>query len=340
MPELPEVETVRAGLAALVAGATIADVEVLRDSCVRLHARRRARVCRRGSAAGRSTRSCRRGKFLWFPLASREPLLARRLTCAERAPGHVGTVSRLRGRGPRSRTRIAARGFTVSRRRGGSRSDFLDQRTFGYLHGGTVASPRRIGTPGGQGSALPGGARIGGAHRARRARPGTSPTLPPCRALRQGTRGIKQVLLDQTVVSGIGNIYADEALWAARIHPQRPAHAVTGGAGARCSWSRARGHDGVRSPKAARVSTRCTSTSTASRGTFRGTWRPMAAAGEPCDRCGGLITSDAHRRPFDALVPAVPAAISRLGPPGTRTPRTSDPPTAGTRAGDSVRKFP
>jgi formamidopyrimidine-DNA glycosylase len=44
---------------------------------------------------------------------------------------------------------------------------------------------------------------------------------------RKGRRGIKQVLLDQTLISGIGNIYADEALWLARIHPERPAAALT-----------------------------------------------------------------------------------------------------------------
>jgi formamidopyrimidine-DNA glycosylase len=37
---------------------------------------------------------------------------------------------------------------------------------------------------------------------------------------------IKRVLLDQTVLSGVGNIYADEALWAARIHPESPAAAL------------------------------------------------------------------------------------------------------------------
>jgi formamidopyrimidine-DNA glycosylase len=44
---------------------------------------------------------------------------------------------------------------------------------------------------------------------------------------RRGSRGIKQVILDQSIVSGIGNIYADEALWTARIHPERPAHAMS-----------------------------------------------------------------------------------------------------------------
>jgi formamidopyrimidine-DNA glycosylase len=44
------------------------------------------------------------------------------------------------------------------------------------------------------------------------------------RSIRRRHSEIKRVLLDQSVVSGIGNIYADEALWRARVHPARSAH--------------------------------------------------------------------------------------------------------------------
>jgi formamidopyrimidine-DNA glycosylase len=47
------------------------------------------------------------------------------------------------------------------------------------------------------------------------------------RVLARKQSAIKRVLLDQTVISGVGNIYADEALWAARIHPETPAGALS-----------------------------------------------------------------------------------------------------------------
>jgi formamidopyrimidine-DNA glycosylase len=49
------------------------------------------------------------------------------------------------------------------------------------------------------------------------------------RGITRRQRAIKQVLMDQTVVSGIGNIYADDILWLAKIHPQKPANQLTGG---------------------------------------------------------------------------------------------------------------
>jgi formamidopyrimidine-DNA glycosylase len=44
--------------------------------------------------------------------------------------------------------------------------------------------------------------------------------------LKQSKRKIKEVLLSQEIVAGVGNIYADEALWMSKIHPERPAHSL------------------------------------------------------------------------------------------------------------------
>ncbi len=218
MPELPEVETVRRGLAALVDGATIESVHVLRDSCVRLLPGGAAEF---GAAVtGLSFGGvARRGKFLWFPLEGEVALSA-----------HLGMSGQFRvheagpGAAPaphphcRARLHLNLRGRPLT-------LDFLDQRTFGYLHAEAMR-PTADGGPGGEGSALP-AVPASVRHIARDVLDPHLDAAAATRLLRRGTRGIKQVLLDQTVVSGAGNIYADEALWRARVHPQRPAHAVT-----------------------------------------------------------------------------------------------------------------
>ena len=77
--------------------------------------------------------------------------------------------------------------------------------------------------------------------------------------VRKRASGIKRVLLDQGVVSGIGNIYADESLWAAKLHYDRPAERLTRST-CSCSSPRSAASCGVRSRTAARASTRSTST--------------------------------------------------------------------------------
>lgn len=222
MPELPEVETVRAGLDSLISGSRVVAANVRRDSCVRLLPGGPAQFAgmladaRIGSVA-------RRGKFLWLPLlhpGEDEPseALSAHLGMSGQFRVHEGADAPEPHQHCRARLRLDRGGVTLT-------LDFLDQRTFGYLHVEPLA-PTPDGLAGGAGTDLPAVpesvAHIG--------RDALDPHLNPAaaaRAWRRGSRGIKQVLLDQTLVSGIGNIYADEALWAARVHPERPAHAVT-----------------------------------------------------------------------------------------------------------------
>ncbi len=58
--------------------------------------------------------------------------------------------------------------------------------------------------------------------------------------VRASVSGIKRILLDQSVISGVGNIYADEALWRARLHGDRPGSRLRGSEYSRCSQAYAR----------------------------------------------------------------------------------------------------
>jgi len=206
VPELPEVEVVRRGLERHVVGRTIRSVQVLHPRAIRRHVAGREDF----EAAARGmmiTAARRRGKYLWLPLAAdpagagsvaEDALLAHlgmsgQLLLAE--PG--GAVS------PHVRIRFT---FTDS----GPELRFTDQRTFGHilLDRGGALLPAPI------------------AHIA--ADP-MEPAFDEAAVLaRLGTRhsDIKRALLDQSLISGVGNIYADEALWRARTHWARQADSL------------------------------------------------------------------------------------------------------------------
>ncbi|HIZ34829.1 MAG TPA: bifunctional DNA-formamidopyrimidine glycosylase/DNA-(apurinic or apyrimidinic site) lyase [Candidatus Ruania gallistercoris] len=219
MPELPEVETVRAGAADHLLGRPIAAVEVLRDRSVRRQEGGPAEFV--ALLTGRTLDAAvRRGKFLWLPLRGADGAAEDHALLV-----HLGMSGQLlvtgAGENPHLRVRIT---FAD-----GGQAWFVDQRTFGYL---TVADlvPTTDGGPGGLG-APPGPTReMLPAPVAHIGRDLLDPLLAdpagPGRAaliqrLRRGRRGIKRALLDQNLVSGIGNIYADEALWRAKVHYDR-----------------------------------------------------------------------------------------------------------------------
>ncbi|WP_062464355.1 bifunctional DNA-formamidopyrimidine glycosylase/DNA-(apurinic or apyrimidinic site) lyase [Demequina soli] len=283
MPELPEVETVRRGLETLVAGTRIDAVEIRRDSCVRLLSGGPAEFSAQVTGLTLS-RLVRRGKFLWAELAP---------TAGDDAPvlalsAHLGMSGQFRvhADAPEPHRHCRAR-FTLAAPDASALTlDFLDQRTFGYLHVEPLV-PTPDGGPGGRGTPLP-LLPASVAHIGRDALdPGLDRTAAT-RALRRGTRGIKQVLLDQTVVSGIGNIYADEALWLARVHPERPAHALTASSArtlleaAREVMERALAQGGT-SFDALYVDVNGES------GYFSRSLEAYGRAGEPCSRCGSPL---------------------------------------------------
>ncbi len=132
---------------------------------------------------------------------------------------------------------------------GGPEVRFVDQRTFG----GLSVEPFADGV---------GGAPVP-ASVAHIARDPLDPAFDEAAfsaALRRKQTGLKRALLDQNLVSGIGNIYADEALWRARLHFARPTETLRPGRGRPRSRGRAGGHVGSARRKAARPSTACTST--------------------------------------------------------------------------------
>ena len=215
MPELPEVEVIRHGLAQAVNGARVEAVEV-RDA----RALKRHRPLS-GDAAGdfeaRLTgltlaEPARRGKFLWIPYGEHEALLA-----------HLGMSGQLllRTHDQSDDRHVRVRLWLHTPHHGELRLDFCDQRLFGSLAMDQLV-PCADGLAAGWGTnsaTIPGQA----AHIARDPLDAAFDVSLVRTQFARRSVGVKQVLLDQQVVSGIGNIYADEALWLARIHPQTPA---------------------------------------------------------------------------------------------------------------------
>jgi formamidopyrimidine-DNA glycosylase len=212
VPELPEVEVVRSGLAPGVTDARISVVSVLDARALTRHAGSAAEF--EAAVAGRRiVGAARRGKFLWMPLAGGE----------EAVLAHLGMSGQLLLREPAAPAERHERIRLVleSPRHGELAVVFADQRTFGSLALDRLV-PTGDGRPGGCGT----DAATVPSQVVHIARDPLDPAFADAdfrAGLATRRSPIKRVLLDQTVVSGIGNIYADESLWAARIHPDTPA---------------------------------------------------------------------------------------------------------------------
>jgi formamidopyrimidine-DNA glycosylase len=225
MPELPEVEVVRRGLARWVAGRRVADVEVLHPRPVRRHLAGPLDLAGRLRGAV-VTDVARRGKYLWAELDTDEALLA-----------HLGMSGQLllvpQGapdeRHLRARIRFEDPGAGALQ---GRELRFVDQRMFGGL-AVVPLHPTPDGLPGGTGgtggTGAPSSQRLpeGVAHIARDPLDPHLDVEALVARVRARRTGVKRALLDQTLVSGVGNIYADEALWRARLHGERPTGALT-----------------------------------------------------------------------------------------------------------------
>ena len=213
VPELPEVEVVRRGLEAHVAdGARIGAVEVLHPRPVRRHVARpgRLRRPRLTGGAGPGRRPPRQ-----VPLAAaRHRRRAARPPRDERAAAGAARPAPPDERHLRVRLGLDSCGRPVAELR------FVDQRMFGGLAVAAGATPT---------SAAGSAARVPSprcaaaiAHIARDPLDPSFDEPAPRRPAAARRTGIKRALLDQTLVSGVGNIYADEALWRARLHGARP----------------------------------------------------------------------------------------------------------------------
>jgi formamidopyrimidine-DNA glycosylase len=259
VPELPEVETVRQGLAKWVAGRTIETVEVHHPRAIRRHMPGDAHFIT--MLTGRTILDVsRRGKYLWLPLDSGDAII-----------GHLGMSGQLliepaeKPDGLHLRVRFT---FTD----GGPQLRFVDQRTFGGL------------------SVSEGGADLP-AEIAHIARDPMDPLFDDeafVAALRRKHTEVKRALLDQTLISGVGNIYADEALWRARLHGARATDAMT-----RPAVRRLLGH--VRDVLAEAIVAGGTSFDAlyvnvnGESGYFDRSLDAYGREGEPCHRCGTPI---------------------------------------------------
>ncbi len=210
MPELPEVETVRAGLAGHVLGRRVTGVDVLRPSAVRRHEGGAAEFA--ALLRGRTLAAAvRRGKFCWLLLDEPGPGAADALMI------HLGMSGQMLVQPPDAEPHRHLRvRLTLEGPDGPGVLDFVDQRTFGHLSV-CALQPTADGAPGGQGSAVAAVPDPVG-HIARDLLDPYLDRPALVAAVRRRRTGIKRALLDQTLVSGVGNIYADEALWRARVH--------------------------------------------------------------------------------------------------------------------------
>ncbi|MGH8893065.1 MAG: bifunctional DNA-formamidopyrimidine glycosylase/DNA-(apurinic or apyrimidinic site) lyase [Actinomycetes bacterium] len=271
MPELPEVEVVRRGLARWVTGRTVADVDVRHPRATRRHLAGPADFATR--LRGRTLVGAeRRGKYLWLRLA--EPHDAE---AGEAVLAHLGMSGQLLVRPGGAPDEVHLR-VRVRFADGGPELRFVDQRTFGGL---SLVETDRAGVP------LP---------ITHIARDPLDPAFDDglfAVALRRRRTGLKRALLDQTLVSGVGNIYADEALWRARLHYLRPTGTMT----------RARAFDALEAARAVMVEALDRGGTSfdalyvdvnGESGYFERELAVYGRTGLPCRRCGALVV----REPF------------------------------------------
>jgi formamidopyrimidine-DNA glycosylase len=311
MPELPEVETIRRQLAPQLEGRTILDAEILDPRWTRPLAPEALEDELRGATVERVGRS---GKYLVWTLSDDRYLLIHLRMTGSLLFDPVADP-------PHTRVRLTLDG--------GHRLVYVD--------------PRRFGT---------GNLLLGAAARDAylSARLGVEPFTPGFTAehLRDLARGrkapIKSFLLDQRRIAGVGNIYADEALFRAGIHPLRPAGNLTGP-----QWARLR--DAVEAALAAGIEAKGASIDDfrhldGARGSFQDRFLIHRREGEPCPNCGGevrkIVVGGRGTYVCERCQPKPRAARKRANPGGA-TPERAAPRRAArsaTRAPRSSHQIP
>lgn len=255
MPELPEVETVRAGIADHSLGRPVRAVRVVDARSLRRHLPGPAHF--EAALTGRALRGAyRRGKYLWLTLSEPDGTLADEALVvhlgmsgqllvrdepsdkpSEESGDEPGTETEARAafeaepRHLRVALELGPVGATCSASGAGQRLLFVDQRIFGgmFLSSLVPDVPAAAGEVASDGSAVPEHFLVPQAVK-HIARDPLDEFFDPAAVRRKFLRtssGIKKVLLDQSVISGVGNIYADEALWRARLHYAKPARTLS-----------------------------------------------------------------------------------------------------------------
>lgn len=207
---------VRRGLAEHVAGRVVESVTVTHPRSVRRHILGAADLTAR--MTGRRVRAaCRRGKYLWLTFDESEPPPA---AAAADSPAldvslvvHLGMSGQMLVQSPAAP--VEKHAHIRASLDDGTELRFVDQRTFG---GWALAPLVEI-----DGALLPEPV----AHIARDPLDPRFDAEATVAAIRAKNSEIKRVLLDQTVISGIGNIYADESLWRARLNGNRVASGLS-----------------------------------------------------------------------------------------------------------------
>ncbi len=254
MPELPEVETIRRQLGPSMEGRRIESVEILDPRWTRPIAPGPVQAELKGVRVQRVSRA---GKYLLFSLSGDRHLLVHlRMTGALLFDPVLEP--------PHTRVR-----FELDR---GHRLAYVDPRRFGTGHLVHGAAARDLYLA---------------------ARIGVEPFTPEFTTayLRSSARGrsapVKAFLLDQRRIAGVGNIYADEALFRAGIHPLRPVGALNGP-----QWARLR--DAIEDALQAGIDAKGASIDDfrhidGAKGSFQDRFLVHLRAGNPCVRCQGIV---------------------------------------------------
>jgi formamidopyrimidine-DNA glycosylase len=291
MPELPEVETVRAGLAPALTNATVIGVDVLDSRSLKRHPGG-VKDFQQTMIGAKVLGVVRRGKFLWLPLEVKGEKRSLAMV------GHLGMSGQMLLRKPTDPedklTRVVihlktSRGKEVEFR-------FIDQRIFGSLAIDEM-QPTADGNPGGftagvgKGKSWQNLIPMQAAHIARDPLDADFDEAAVLAKFKKKNSGIKRVLLDQQTLSGIGNIYADEALWRAKLHYDQPAASLSGAKAKELL-------EHVRQILAKAVEEGGTSFDeqyknvNGESGYFAVSLNAYGMTGEPCNRCGREIKRD------------------------------------------------
>ncbi|MGI4896683.1 MAG: bifunctional DNA-formamidopyrimidine glycosylase/DNA-(apurinic or apyrimidinic site) lyase [Janthinobacterium lividum] len=287
MPELPEVEVVRRGLTDWVVGRRVAQAQFLHPRVIRRQLAGPLDATARTEGLVFAD-AVRRGKYLWLPLADADGQADDAMLV------HLGMSGQLlveESAAPQEKHLRAVWRF----RDDGGELRFVDQRTFGG-----IAVVALVATPDGGlgGSGCDPGAAWSRSLPAPVVHIARDPLDPAfddalfAKRLRARTTGLKRALLDQTLVSGVGNIYADESLWRAKLHYARPTRTL----------HRAQADavlTGLREVMTAALAAGGTSFDSlyvnvnGASGYFDRSLAVYGQVGRPCPRCGSLVRRDA-----------------------------------------------